>query len=331
LTAALTARGYNSYERSAIMSSSYDGSGAYEYRVAVALGLAQWYSGRAGGLWQTLGIPASQAGNANSQVSGSEVVWVEPIMGRSQSASTTIWRDYINSYMRSTSSEMYQADSNFRYRFGLKTFVNYLMEQRVSHSSTPELANTPHQPMQSVKDAVTHLAETLDELESNDHVSLEIYGTTGRHEVNLTADPYAVSNRLNEMQAGHYDSYTNMGAGILRGIEELTGARARPIAKKVMFVLTDGVANVACETCGGGSETGGKNYARTVATQAASQGIQIFAVSVGAGADPAFMAEIATIGNGEHFHAEGTIDQYSAQLDLIFEHLGGKRQVQLIK
>jgi hypothetical protein len=43
------------------------------------------------------------------------------------------------------------------------------------------------------------------------------------------------------------------------------------------------------------------------------------------------MQQIAQIGGGEHFHAEGTIEQYSAQLDSIFQKLGGKRPVLLVQ
>jgi hypothetical protein len=111
----------------------------------------------------------------------------------------------------------------------------------------------------------------------------------------------------------------------------LTSSRARSVAKKVMFLLTDGVVNVACEFCGGGDESGGQAYALTMAQEAASQGIQIFAVSVGTESDQSLMTTIASIGSGEHFHAEGAVEEYAAQLDAIFEHLGGKRQVQLIK
>ena len=327
LTAALTARGYNAAERTALMSKTYDSS-SYQYRVAIALGLAWWNSGMTGGLWTTKGVTA---GNGDAKMTDGETVFTERFCGRSVSSSKTIWLDYINSYMRSSSSEMYNANSNFRYRFGVKTFTNYLLESRAANSQTPELANTHEQPMQAVKDAVAHMTATVDALESEDQMSLEIYGTTARHEVNLTEDYALVSNRLQAMQAGHYDTWTNMGGGIQRAIEELNSSRANPIARKVIIVLTDGYANVACDGCAGGDYPGGQQFARDSAQDAASQGIQIFAVSVGSVSDQALMEELATTGNGQHFHAEGTIDQYSAELDQIFERLGGRRPVELIK
>jgi Mg-chelatase subunit ChlD len=208
--------------------------------------------------------------------------------------------------------------------------VNYLLNRRPTHAETPELSNTPAQPMQAVKEAVTHLVTVVTDLQTDDQISLEIYAETARHEVNLTNDYAQVSDRLNAMQAGYYDLWTNMGGGITRGIEELTSERARPTARKVIFLLTDGQANVT-EDGRVGDYYGGKQYALEMAQEAVDQGIMIFAVSVGNGADTDVMEQIAGIGGGVHFHASGSIEQYADQLEQIFAQLGGARPVELIK
>jgi Flp pilus assembly protein TadG len=327
LTTYLTNQGYNSAECTAIMTNSAsDSSTVYPLRVSVALGLATWNSGIAGGRWSTHGQPA---GNGNTAISASETVWAEQIMGRSLSSSATIWTDYINNYVRQSSTEMYAANANFRYRYGVKTFANYLLEFRPQNNQTPELANTPTQPMQAVKDSVRHLMDVLVGLGTEDHVSLEVYGQTARHEINLTNNFYQVSDRLNQMQAAHYDRNTNMGGGIQRAIEELSSVRARSTSRKTIIVLTDGLANVT-ET-GAFSYSGGAAYALQKAQEAADMGFRIFAVSVGTEPDLNLMNQIAEIGTGEHFHAEGSIEQYSAQLDSIFATLGGRRPIQLVE
>jgi hypothetical protein len=327
LSSHLAAQGYSPAEVNAIMARDYDSSGAYPYRVAVALGLAFWNSGIPGGLWESRAAPA---GNANAWIGSNELEWTESVLSQSLSNSDDIWIDYINTYMRGTSSEMYQANSAFRYRFGLKTFVNYLLEQRGSHSETPELADVREQPMQAVKDAVTYMTQYIDDLATDDKLSLEVYGTTGRHEVDLTRDYASVSSRLNELQAGHYDGWTNCGGGLQRAIEELTGPRARLSAKKMIILLTDGNANV--NAAGQvDDEEGGNAYALERAQAAAELGIMVFAVSVGAEANQGLMQQIADIGHGEHFHAEGSIEEYSEQLASIFLRLGGTRPVELIR
>ncbi|HNQ21692.1 MAG TPA: VWA domain-containing protein [Phycisphaerae bacterium] len=315
------AQGYNYAEVQALKSKSYDASGSWPYRTAVALGLAYWNSGISGGLWQKRGAPA---GNGNTAVGSNELEWFETFGTRSATASRDIFLDYINNYMKLTSTSLYSANSSFRYRFGIKTFINYLMEKRPENSNTPELANTPEQPMQAVKDAVQFMVELIDGLDSEDQVSLEVYGTIGRHERDLTLDVLSIGTRMQQLQAGHYDSYTNIGDGIYRAIEELRSTRARGASRKIIVLLTDGNANRP-------TGVNAAQYARDAAQAAADQGYRIFAVSVGADSDQALMEDIADIGHGEHFHAGGSIEQYSAQLAAIFQRLGGQRPVELIR
>ncbi len=325
LSTYLTAQGYSATEVSAIVNTTTpDGSGAYPYRVAVALGLANWNSGIPGGRWQAVGAPA---GNNNTTISSSELTWTEPIMGRSVADSSTIWVDYINNYVRDTNTYMYEANANFRYRYGVKTFVNYLLEDRPQNDQTPELKNTPTQPMQAVKDAIDHMMDVMIGLNTDDQVALVAYGSTVHLEIPLTTDFQSVTDRINDMQAAHYDRNTNMGGGIQSAVAELTGPRARGHTRKVIILLTDGVANVAAD--GSLSYVNGPIYAYTQATAAAAQHIRVFAVSVGAEPDLAAMDQIAQVGNGKHYHAEGSIEQYSDQLDSILNILGGKRPIQL--
>jgi len=328
---ALRDQGYSDDEIGAIMSGARDRYGNYVNRVAVALGLAVWSSGMPGGLWESLGLDPADAGDRDGRMESREVVFVERFGDRSVSDSAAIWRDYIDNYVSSQRSSMYDANRNFRYQYGLKTFVDYLLNNRESNRDTPELSETPHQPMQAVKDAVNRMVEIVEQLNSNDRMSLEVYSTRGRHEIDLTIDYQQIAQRLMQMQAAHYDPYTNMGAGILRGIEELSGQRSNSHSHKVMIVLTDGNANVGCDTCTRFDPSGGRSFARSMARRAKDEGIQLYTVSVGAGADVDLMDEIAEIGGGTHFHAQGTIDEYSAQLEAIFEELGGMRPVQLIK
>jgi len=240
------------------------------------------------------------------------------------------WPDYIYNYMRYSGTRMAAAHPEFRYRFGLKTFFNFLMERRFRHSETPDLATTAHQPMRAVQDAVTFMADHVTQLGTSDQLSLEVYGTDGRHEVDLTQDYAQVSDRLNAMQAGHYNGWTNMGGGLQRAIEELSSARARPASVKMIILLTDGNANVD-EAGNPGNTAAGAAWALNRANAAAELGIRIFAVSVGSGSNQSLMEEIADIGQGEHFHAEGSVEEYSAQLSDIFWRLGGIRPVQLVQ
>lgn len=323
----LTEQQYSPSEITAIMQSgASDSTSTYSNRVAVALGLATWNSGMPGGRWSKVGLTA---GNGNSTINESEIAWRDLIMGRSATQTSPIWNDYIGNYMTSTNNTMYQANSAFRYRFGIKTFINYLLEERPEPLQTLELAKVPTQPMQAVKEAIGHMMNELESLESQDRISLEVYSTIGVHEVDLTSDFSRVSTRLSEMQAAHYGHYTNIGAGLERAIEELSSSRARSGSKKVIVLYTDGVANI--NKNGQYNLSGAKQYAWDMAQEAAERGFRIYAVSVGSEPDMTFMDRIAELGDGEHFHAEGSIQQYSAQLTKILNRLSSERSVQLLE
>lgn len=299
IQSALQAQGYNANEVSAILSGSYDGtSSIWRARVAVALGLAVWRSGKGvdsqgqPAKWQAAGLAA---GDGDSRVEwDTELQWVEdyPYPGGS-------WSDYFN-YAASTWTQMYSMGSqDFRYRFGVKTFVNYLLERHPSYAECPDLHLTPAQPFQAIKESLTRMSDIIQQLEAVDRISLEIYGEMTRHEVDLSFSSSDCAERLMDMQAGHYDGWTNMGGGIQRGIDELSSERSRFSAIKVMVVLTDGKANVT-ENGTTGDYEGGRLYALAKAQEAANLGIRIYTVSVGADADTATMEQIAQIGKGAH-------------------------------
>jgi hypothetical protein len=167
------------------------------------------------------------------------------------------------------------------------------------------------------------MMQVVQDLQGDDQVSLEIYATYGRHEVDLTREYGAVAERMNQLQAGHYDGNTNIGDGIRRGIEELASVRARDGAKKVMLLLTDGNTNT--NQYYQWDLPGARAYALAEAQAACS--------AVGADADRVLMGEIAGLSGTEEdmFHAAGSISDYSAQLQKIFGELGGKRPVVLIE
>jgi Flp pilus assembly protein TadG len=316
----LVARGYSTDEINCLFSGAKDSTTnppQYVNRTAVILGLATWNSGRTGG---------RPGGNGDVYVDNSELSWTAYPSWRQ----TWTWKNYID-YVSSSSTAVYRVNSAFRYRYGLKTFVNFLLENQPQYNQTAILYQTPEQPVQAVKDAVQALVDEIESLESMDQLSLEIFATTARHEVDLTLDLQSVANRLYQMQAGHYDTCTNMGGGLQRAIAELTSARARAAAAKVILLMSDGKPNVDAQGVYRGFSADIDAWVRSVARQAADMNMRIYTISVGSDADLELMASLAQIGHGEYFHAEGTPAEYAEQLDEIFRTLGGKRPVQLIE
>ena len=282
----------------------------WRYRVAAAMGMAQW------------------DGDGDSLIQSNELSWTPKL----HECWDWSWTTYID-YPRTTGNYSGQ-NSGFRYRYGLKTFTDYLMDRQPGAHQTCGLYATPEQPLRAVKDAVNLMIEELEALDSLDHASLQIFGKTTREEVDLTEDMFLVRDRLYEMQTGHYDRYTNLGGGLEQAINtfEKPDSLARPTAHKVIMLMSDGCPNVDAygNVVGTGSYEA-TEYARQQAQLAADQDYRIYTVSVGYGADRALLQEIAEIGDGEEFYAAGDPATYAEQLQAIFHTLGGRRPVALIE
>jgi hypothetical protein len=216
----------------------------------------------------------------------------------------------------------------YKYYYGLRTFVNYLLSSRTLVSETPKLADTRTQPLYAVKQAVECLCNYLLLMDSGDHMSLHSYGddsTAEQQHQTLTGDYTLIIQGVYEQQAGGYGPNTNISAGIQAGMNELLSSRARSNAKKVIFLLTDGEANRPT------NETYGKQAAINAAYAAEDKNIQIYTISLGSESDQTIMMNIAEIGHGVHYHVPILdIKQCEEDLKKVFKTLGGKRPVRLI-
>lgn len=312
ITGLLTDTGYTADERTALLSGSLDGTTSHwRNRCGVLLGLAQWRSGKPGGAFPG-------GGNGDNVLNDNEVSW----LAAPAYAVNWNWKTYID-WVQS------QSNTTFKYRYGLKTFCDFLLNDRPRYNQTNVKWATPEQPVRAVKDAVWTMTNVIEELESLDHMALETFDMWGHHEVNLTEDIWQVANTLYGRQAGHYDLYTNIGDGLSRAYAELTSERARDAAAKVIVLMSDGVPNY--DEYGQYNESGARAYALRMARQAADEGMMIYTVSVGYQSDRPLMQEIATIGRGQEFYAAGNPEEYTQELEMIFRSLGGKRPVALIE
>lgn len=321
IVASLQARGYSAEEQDALLQGPEDGaSTSYRNRVAVLLGLAEWQSGKEDGKFGT-GV----GGNGNNYVGDSETTGWESFDGSIFTDLT--WGEYIDSVRDGRASDRHSW-GGYRYYYGLKTFTDFILERRYSNADTPTLFCTPQQPLRAVKDGVQALTDYLLALESPDQLGVADYATDApsAYVHILTENLQAIPDKLYSEQVSHWGQVsTNIGAGMGQAFSELQSSRARNAAKKIMVVLSDGVANT------GDDGMGGKDFARWQAERAADEGIIIYAISVGDGVDRAFMQELAAIGRGQEFYAHGNPEEYTEELQAIFRSLGGKRPVVMIQ
>jgi Flp pilus assembly protein TadG len=211
----------------------------YQRRVKVLLGLAAWND--------------SNGDNLVGSAEVTEVVSEPYVQGQGWDA----WIEDVRNASGLTYNSSYGGASYFRDRYGLKSYVNWLMDCQfakdypVSGSSgyTPQLQFTVAEPVQAIKDAVEVFSEYLKSVESNDRVGMVVYGTSG------ASDPFSATNGLTNdfdqigdlpypHQAGEHGRFTNTAEAVVRGYLMIHGLGSRPHAHKVIVFMSDGCTTV---------------------------------------------------------------------------------------
>ncbi|MCA9072335.1 MAG: hypothetical protein KDA84_25595, partial [Planctomycetaceae bacterium] len=131
------------------------------------------------------------------------------------------WDDYIE-YARSHASGMPWYDSDvyaagYRRKFGMLTLINFWNKNKPKNSQTPGLWRASQQPITALKDSVDLLIDYLVGVAAEDNVGLSVYNSPSGDallELNLGSAFDTVKTTSRQRQAGHYDSFTNIGAGM---------------------------------------------------------------------------------------------------------------------
>jgi hypothetical protein len=177
----------------------------------------------------------------------------------SNSTSDSLWNGYIN-YVKGLSG-------TYKKRYGYRTLMSYLQEQKYAREASEDLWRTPHYPFHAIKNGTTLFLEFLRDLQFGDEVGLVGYGEwaeqqlelyDGEVDIDISGDPITFDyDTINEMQrrhqAGEYNGWTAMGDGILKARELLVGVADDPDddgfsrygARPTMIVMTDGQTNQA--------------------------------------------------------------------------------------
>jgi hypothetical protein len=266
--------------------------------------------------------------------SSSNNLVVKQALGLANAAGNTVvpypypqgsWDEYIN-YVR-TSSYIYNA--GYRRRYGYLTLMNYILEKRPMVSESPDLWQTSEQPITALKNAVTVFLSYLQEVDTDDRLGLAVYTAadgTAVVESSLTSDFQSIEDISRQRQAGHYDRFTNIGAGLQKAHEELTN-NARPGAFKLIILMTDGLPNRPT------NEATGTQFALDQAELCAQKHYPVVTISLGAGADAALMQQIADMTAGVHFNVPGgrPIAEVEEDLKEVFRKVADDRPLKLVQ
>mgnify|MGYP002623651252 CR=1 FL=1 len=236
------------------------------------------------------------------------------------------WSSYFD-YVQGN-SQLNQGGYDYRYKYGGLSLVNYWLGSKPQANQTEDLWRASAQPVTALKNAVSLFMNYLESVKAEDNVGLSLYSSASEDallEHGLSHDFAAIIDTTTHRQAGHYNSYTNIGAGMRVGREEMI-ANARPKAMRMMILITDGIANR--------SSTGASPEQSAIdeAYLCKAAKIKVMTVSLGAGADTDLMQEIADITGGKHFNVPGgqTVAQYAEQLKAHFNTIAADRPLKLI-
>jgi len=280
-------------------------------------------------IWTDLGMPTY--GNMQFDpvyISSSNVSTVKNTLGLNNVSypyPSGSWNDYIDYVMNDNDVE----DAGYRKRYGYLTFMDYLLSQKPMSNQTPDLWKVSAQPITAVKNAVTLFLSYMHQVETNDRVGLVSYTYSdgaAKLEVPLTTDFSLIETTSRHLQAGHYDNYTNIGAGIQRARQELND-NSKPGTYKLIVLLTDGVANRPSNT------SAARQYTLDQAAAAEADGYPIITISLGAGADTGLMQQVADITGGIHFNVPGgqSVDAYESDLMDVFREVAAHRPLKLVR
>jgi putative Tad-like protein involved in Flp pilus assembly/von Willebrand factor type A domain-containing protein len=235
------------------------------------------------------------------------------------------WDEFINHVKNN-------ADLNkagYTKKYGYMTLIHYWLVDRPMHSETPALAQVSAQPVDALKDSVRVFLSFMRSQQTNDRLGLSIYNSaneTAVLESPLTETYESLDAIMANRQAGHYNHYTNIGAGMQKSRIELQN-RGRSGAFKMLVLMTDGIANRPT------NEATAKQFVLNEANACKSAKIPVVTISMGAGADVALMQKVADITGGVHFNIPGgqTGDEYEEDLLDVFGKIASGRPLHLVK
>lgn len=171
------------------------------------------------------------------------------------------WSEYFQMCRNTSSGSSYYQQKVVEYgfgrKFGIMTFMHYVLRYRPAYSMTPDLWKTRHYPFHSVKEGQKLLCDFLEDLSYNDYVGMVSYDTNHRVEhtmsgagmpsVDISSEPVtnnyqAIRDLIHYKQCGHYAYATNIGGG-LKSAKALLDAHGRVDARPTILLMTDGQSN----------------------------------------------------------------------------------------
>jgi hypothetical protein len=139
--------------------------------------------------------------------------------------------------------------------------------------------------------AVDAFCDEMATTAKTEQIGLASYSSLASRDVELTGDYTQIHNRCEDISQSEVGGATNIGDGILFGLDAVTDPRfARPWATNAVVVLSDGNHNTGTDPI-------------VAASEAVDRGVPVYSVSFSDEADQDLMQDIADMTGGSHYHA----------------------------
>jgi Ca-activated chloride channel homolog len=150
-------------------------------------------------------------------------------------------------------------------------------------------------------DAVRIFSIILNSTPQAEKIGLATFSDTASQDCPLGFSTTPVNAQMDAISANFLGGATAIGDGIGAGIAILSDpGSARPVARKTMIVMTDGIQNAGSDP----------SYQAQLAFN--TYGIVVHTISFSDGADQTRMEEVALLGGGRHWHASNATQLQAA-------------------
>ena len=168
--------------------------------------------------------------------------------------------------------------------------------------------DTPPEPISSVLNAAQSFVSRVQE---KDQISLVTFATDAILNRTLTNDSSSIQNTILKLEIDPSEERgsTNTGDAFVRAFEEFSTARHNPNARKVMVILTDGLATAPDEDP--------EVYAKEKAALVKAKGVEVYAIGLGENVNMDFVRAIASNQNNAYQALS------SNQVDRIYQKITG--------
>ena len=226
-------------------------------------------------------------------------------------------------------------DSGNLRKFGVKSAINFWLKNKPRASQSPFLAQVSAQPLTAVKDAVDVFLDDVGQVSTKDRVGVSVYNSEngfGMTECSLTEDLQEVHEVTRTRQAGHYQGWTNIAAGLKNARQELE-QNGRNGASKIIVLMTDGGANWIGGTEGGYAPEQARQEVLTEAQRCRDLQFPVVTISLGSRADLDLMEKVAEISGGVHYSIPGgvPVETYADDLIDTFQEIATARPLKLVQ